>query len=106
MKIYKLKNMIKGWFIGNFEPNVLKDERFEVGILTRKKGLERPKHYHKEATEITCLISGKALINDQEINSGDIFIIEKNQVVDAYYYEDSMLVVIKIPSVKGDKYEI
>jgi hypothetical protein len=106
MKIFKLQDMIKGWFIGNFEPTVFKTSEFEVGILQRKKGLERPKHYHKMATEITCLLKGKAKINDCEINTGDIFIIEKNQIVDAFYYEDSILVVVKLPSVMGDKYEI
>jgi dTDP-4-dehydrorhamnose 3,5-epimerase-like enzyme len=106
MKIYKLKDMIKGWFIGNFEPSVFKTEAFEVGILQRKSGLERPKHYHKQSTEITCLLSGKALINNKEINQGDIFILEKNEIVDAFYYEDSVLVVIKFPSVIGDKHEI
>jgi dTDP-4-dehydrorhamnose 3,5-epimerase-like enzyme len=106
MIVHNINKMIKGWFIGNFEPSVIKTELFEVGILKRYKGLERPMHYHKISKEITCLISGKATINNVEISPGDIFILEKNEVVDALYHEDSILVVIKMPSVTGDKYEI
>jgi hypothetical protein len=106
MVIVNINKMIKGWFIGNFEPSIVKTDLFEVGILKRFKGLERPKHYHKISKEITCLISGKATINDKLITPGDIFILEKNEIVDAFYHEDSLLVVVKMPSVIGDKYEI
>lgn len=106
MKIYKLEDMIKGWFIGNFSPSVLQTEQFEVGVLKRKKGLERPMHYHKEAVEISCLLLGKANINGQEINPGDIFVLYPFEKVDALYYEDSTLLVVKTPSVLGDKYEV
>jgi hypothetical protein len=91
--------------VGDFEPSVLKIKDFEVGVLTRKKGFDIS-HYHKIATEITCLISGKMKINGLEIEEGDIFIIEPNVVADAFFYEDSKLLVVKLPSVIGDKYEI
>jgi len=37
MKLHKLDDMVRGWFIGNFEPSVLKTKKFEVGILSHKK---------------------------------------------------------------------
>ncbi len=96
--------MIKGWFIGDFEPSVIRTADFEVGVLERPAGLERPKHYHKEAIEISVLIEGSAKINGEEITVGDIFILDKNEVVDAEFHEPSRLVVVKLPSVMGDKY--
>lgn len=104
MKVFNLKNMIKGWFIGDFEPSVIRTKEFEVGILNRPVGLERPKHFHKEATEISVLIKGSARINGKIINPGDIFILEKNAIVDAEFFEESQLVVVKVPSVMNDKY--
>lgn len=105
MIINKLKDMTKGWFIGNFEPSVLKTEIFEVGLLERKKGKDI-KHYHKIATEITCLISGSMIINGVKLQQGDIFILEPYMISESEFYEDSKLVVVKIPSVIGDKYEV
>lgn len=104
MKMYNLKDMVKGWFIGDFEPSAIRTKGFEVGVLKRPVGLERPKHFHKEATEITVLVKGSARINGKMVSAGDIFILEKNTVVDAEYFEESELVVVKIPSVMNDKY--
>jgi hypothetical protein len=105
MIIKKLKNMTKGWFIGNFEPSMLKTEIFEVGCLERKKGKDI-RHYHKIATEITCLLSGSMIINGTRMEQGDIFILEPYTISESEFYEDSKLVVVKIPSVIGDKYEV
>ena len=106
MKFYNIKDMTRGWFIGNFEPSVLKTEKFEVGILTHKKDEDWPKHFHKEAVEYNCLIEGKMLINDMLIEPGTIFVIEQNEVSKPKFIEDCKLVVIKTPSVIGDKYEV
>ena len=32
MKIDNLDSMIRGWFVGDFEPNVLKSDQVEVGV--------------------------------------------------------------------------
>ena len=39
MKKFKLDDMKGGWFVGNFEPSVMKAD-FEVGIPDTKKGTE------------------------------------------------------------------
>ena len=106
MKKTNIKEMFRGWFVGNFEPSAFKTEQFEVGILTHKKDEKWAKHYHKIATEINCLISGKMTINGIEINEGDIFILEPSEPAEPIFLQDCKLVVIKTPSVIGDKYEI
>ena len=56
MKTQKIDNMWRGWFIGDFEPSVLKTKEFEVGLLTHKKGEVWPEHYHIIASEYNVLI--------------------------------------------------
>jgi len=45
-----------GWFIGDFEPSVLRTSDFEVCYKEHKKGEDWPRHYHKEATEYNLLL--------------------------------------------------
>lgn len=104
MKVEKLSNMHRGWAIGNFSPSILQTELFEVGVLTHKKNEEWSPHYHKISTEYNILISGKMKICGEEINAGDIFIIEPEEIADPIFYEDCTLVCVKVPSVTNDKY--
>lgn len=99
-----MSNMFKGWFVGNFEPTVFKSTDFEVGYLRHKQGETHAAHIHKIATEINYLIKGKMTIQNIELNTGDIFIIEPNEIADPVFLEDCELIVIKTPCVIGDKY--
>jgi len=106
MKTYKLNTFYRGWLIGDFEPSILKTSDFEVGILTHIKGENWPAHYHAIATEYNVLIEGKMTIQDQEINAGDVFIFEPNEVADPIFLEDCKVLCIKTPSLPKDKYEV
>lgn len=105
MKVHKITEFFRGWFIGNFNPSVLNTKDFEVGLLTHKQGEHWPKHYHALATEYNLLISGKMIIKQTNIEPGDIFIIEPNEIADPIFLEDCTVLCIKTPSVPGDKYE-
>ena len=104
MIISKMKDMFKGWFVGNFKPSVLITTDFEVGYLTHKKGEYHQAHYHNKAVEINYLIKGKMTIQNKELNTGDIFVLYQNEVADPVFLEDCELIVIKAPCVIGDKY--
>ena len=106
MKISSLNDTIRGWFVGNFDPSVYKTKDFEVGILFHPKGQKWPKHYHREAVEINVLITGKMIINGNILSSGNIFLIEKNEIADPEFLEDCTIVCVKTPSIPGDKYEV
>ena len=62
MKVAKLEDMVKGWFVGNFDPTLIKTNDVEVAVKEYKKGDYEEKHYHKIATEITVIVSGKVRI--------------------------------------------
>lgn len=103
MKVTKLNTMRGGWFIGNFEPSVLKTDTFEVGLMSHKKGEAWPVHYHAKANEYNVLLEGRMIIQNTELNIGDIFVIEKMEIADPVFLEDCKVLVVKVPSVPGDK---
>jgi mannose-6-phosphate isomerase-like protein (cupin superfamily) len=104
MKVSKLKDMFRGWVVGNFEPSLHKTDDFEVAVKNYKVGDKEEKHYHKIATEITVIVSGMVLMNGVTYNGGDIITIEPGYATDFEALTDVSTTVIKFPCVKNDKY--
>jgi NDP-sugar pyrophosphorylase family protein len=101
-----ISDYLRGWIIGNFEPSIKRETRFEIGLLSHFKMEKWAFHYHKESIEINILIEGKMIINNIEINKGNIFIFNKNIIACPIFLEDCKILCIKIPSIPGDKYII
>ena len=104
MKSDKLTNMVKGWFVGNFEPSLYKTNDVEVAIKQYKAGNFEEAHYHKIATEITVIIGGEVKMGKNIYKDGDIIIIEPNETVDFLAITDAVTAVVKIPGANNDKY--
>ena len=104
MKIFKLNDFIKGWFVGNFEPSIIKSKDFEIGIKKYKKGDVENKHYHKIATELTIIAVGKVKMFDSIYSTGDIIVVEPFDSTSFEALQDTITIVIKTPSITGDKY--
>ena len=104
MKINKIEEMVGGWFIGDFEPSVLKTKDFEVCYKFHHAGEIWDNHYHKVATEINYLIRGKMNLSGIELNQGDIFTIYPDEISVPEFLTDCELIVVKTPSIKEDKY--
>ena len=62
-KIY-LKDFVRGWLVGNFEPSLIKSEHIEVAVQSYKQGDHEPQHHHKVGTEISIMINGSASFNE------------------------------------------
>jgi len=105
MKVFNLKNMIKGWFVGDFEPTVFQTKDFEVAVKHYKKGDSEEAHVHKIATEITVIVSGQVGMGHRFFSKGDIVVIEPGEFTNFKAFSDTTTVCVKIPSVKGDKYD-
>lgn len=103
IQIYDLETMFRGWFLGNFEPSVLKHTGLEIGYLLHKKGEKWQTHYHNNIIEVNLLIEGKMILNDIEINKNQIFVIDKKVLACPIFLEDCRIICIKIPSMVGDK---
>jgi hypothetical protein len=106
MIIDNIKNYENGWFVGTFTPTVHKTEEFEVAFKKHKKGEYVEPHYHKIATEINLLVKGKMVIQDIELNEGEIFIMKPYEIANPIFLEDSEIFVIKTSTGIKDKFII
>jgi hypothetical protein len=104
MKIFKLKDMHSGWFIGNFQPSVFKTNDIEVAIKKYKEGDYENAHYHKLATEYTVIVSGTVKMNNKIYSEGDVIVIEPYESTDFRAITDVITTVVKIPGANNDKY--
>ena len=104
MKIYSTESFVGGWWLGNFEPSVFKTDQFEVCYKTHAAGEKWDAHYHALGTEFNYLIRGEMCINDMEFEAPVVFVIEPGEVADPTFITDVELIIVKIPSVPGDKY--
>lgn len=106
MKTAKLRDMKKGWFVGNFTPTLCATNDVEVAVKQYYRGESEQPHYHKIAMEFTVIVSGKVRMNGVEYTQGDIVVMEPGDVTDFEALEDSVNVVVKIPGANDDKYVV
>ncbi|MCM1513161.1 MAG: hypothetical protein NC112_08680 [Oxalobacter formigenes] len=104
MKHFLLDKMVRGWFVGDFSPCAVSTEACEVAVKRYKAGESEDAHYHKIATEVTLILRGKVRMADKDWGSGDIVILEPGEKSAFYALTEAEVVVVKLPSVKGDKY--
>jgi hypothetical protein len=104
MNKYKLGDMVRGWIVGDFEPSLFKTRDVEVAVQHFNKDDKEEKHCHKIATEITVIVSGKALMNNVEYTSGDIVVIKPGEYTDFLALENTTTTVVKLPGALNDKY--
>jgi quercetin dioxygenase-like cupin family protein len=104
LDVHKLRDMYRGWFVGDFEPVALKTEAFEVAVKHYRAGEREERHYHKVATELTVVVSGEVLIGGTRFEAGDIVVTRPGEAQTFEAITDTALTIVKVPSVKGDKY--
>lgn len=106
MIVDRMDRMIRGWFIGNFEPTILKTPDFEVGYLRHAKGEQWDAHYHVHSIEYNYLIRGSMIIQGKLLKAGDLFVLDKGEVADPEFLEDCELICVKVPSIPSDKHKV
>ncbi len=104
MDSFSLDDMFRGWFVGDFSPAVSQSKDFEVAVQRYSAGDEEAEHCHKVATEITVIVSGTACMNGKEYAEGTILRMEPGEYAQFSAVTDVTTVVVKFPSVPGDKY--
>ena len=106
MKHDRLENMTKGWFVGAFTPTVLSTNDCEVAVKKYAAGEREASHYHKIATEVTLVLSGRVRMAGREFSDGDIVTLEPGFATDFEAITDAVTVVVTNPGASNDKYVI
>jgi len=106
MNSAKLQDMVKGWFVGGFEPTAFSTDACEVGVKHYQAGDNEVAHFHKVATEITAVLSGSVRMRDQTWNAGDIIVLEPGDITAFEALTDAVTVVVKVPGALNDKYVV
>ena len=104
MRRANLDEMVRGWFVGEFDPTVLSTPNVEIAVKRFSAGDRESRHKHRIATEVTAVIEGTAVMDGMELAPGDIVVVEPGEPVDFEALSDVTLVVAKVPGVKDDKY--
>ena len=97
--------MIKGWFVGQFNPSAYSSNDVEVAVKRYNKGDREGVHHHRIATEVTVIVSGAVRMNQVEYSQNDIIVIDPYEATDFLALEDVITVVVKMPGALEDKYE-
>jgi hypothetical protein len=100
----RLNEMVGGWMVGAFEPTCYRTEACEVACKRYNAGSVEARHVHRVATEITLVVSGRVRMNGRMFTSGDIVILSPGDATDFTALEPTTTVIVKVPSVPGDKY--
>lgn len=105
MKVHKLSEFTKGWFIGDFDPSLLKTSDFEIAMKRYSEGDYEKSHAHKIATEYTLIVKGTVKMNEEFYTAGDIVEIHPGEFTDFKAITNTITVVVKVPCTKNDKFE-
>ena len=106
MNVHRLENMVRGWFVGDFEPTVYRTSDVEVAVKTYAAGDTEERHVHKVATELTAVVSGRVRMDGVELGPGDIAELRPGVPSDFLALTDAAVVAVKLPAVAGDKYPV
>lgn len=104
MRVAKLDEMIKGWFVGGFRPAAYSTEACEVAVKYYMISDKEAAHLHRVATEITLILFGRVRMMDREWSQGDIVVLSPGEVTDFEALTNCATVVVKVPGAPNDKY--
>jgi hypothetical protein len=101
---HALDDMVRGWFVGDFEPVAHRSTDVEVAIKHYRAGDCEARHLHKIATELTAVVSGIVRMDGRDLSAGDIVTLAPGEPCDFEAVTDAVVVAVKLPAAKDDKY--
>jgi anti-sigma factor ChrR (cupin superfamily) len=105
LSVHQLEDMVKGWFVGAFEPTAVHTDACEVAVRRYRAGDAEAVHHHRIATEVTVVVEGAVRMCGMDFGPGSIITLQPGTATDFLAREDSLCVVVKTPGALNDKYE-
>lgn len=102
--VHQLDGMVKGWFVGDFEPTALRTNAAEVAVKEYAAGDHEELHHHRIATEVTTVVRGEIEMLGRSFSAGDVVVIPPNTATAFRAVTDAVTVVVKVPGAHDDKY--
>lgn len=106
MILGKVADYTRGWFIGDFEPSLVRVQQFETCYKSFKAGDKELPAVQVVATELTLVVHGEAMINGTVLKEGDLCLVLPGESSDFFALTDCKVIGIKFPSVANDKKEL
>ncbi|WP_349367890.1 hypothetical protein [Salinarimonas sp.] len=104
MRTFRLSDMTNGWFVGDFAPTAHRTQAAEVAVKAYPAGACEARHVHRRATEVTLVLEGRVRMDGVEYGAGDVLVLDPGEATDFEALTAATTVVVKTPSVKGDKH--
>ena len=104
MKVARLDDMVRGWFVGDFEPTLYRTNDVEVAVKSYAAGETEARHHHKVATELTVVVSGRVRMEGRELGPGEIVTLAPGESSDFEALTEATTVAVKLPGMPDDKY--
>jgi mannose-6-phosphate isomerase-like protein (cupin superfamily) len=98
-----LNRFTRGWLVGDFTPSLFRSQDYEVAIMHHKKNEATTPHRHNFSTEYNIIVQGFVVVNGKKLKAGDIFVYEKKEISNVEFESDTILCVIRTPSLPSDK---
>lgn len=102
----KVADYTRGWFIGNFDPSLVKMGEFEACYKSFSAGEKEPPAVQLRSTELTLVVHGEVLINGAVLKDGDLCLVLPGESADFVALTDCKVVGIKFPSITNDKRDL
>lgn len=103
---FDLRDMTKGWFMGNFVPSAVKTAACEVAVKEVVAGERHAAHAHDRATEVTLVLEGTCVMGPHVLEAGQGLVVDPEEETDFCARTKGKILAVKFPSVPGDKREV
>ncbi|SCY71446.1 WavE lipopolysaccharide synthesis family protein [Butyrivibrio sp. INlla14] len=102
MKQICLREMKKGYFIGDFEPNILRSKDVEICIRGASKYTLDAAYYRRNDKRVIYINQGKIDIDGRIFGKGDAIMFEPGEVINIFALTNVEMIAMNFPGTKGD----
>lgn len=102
MEKINMKEMKRGYFIGNFEPSAYRTDEVEICCKGASKYTLDAGYYRKKDVQFIFLNRGMAEINGIKYKKYDLIKFEPGEVINIFALTNIEMTIIRFPGTKGD----